>query len=361
MVSYGEGIVGLKAMVERLKPEDKALFDRFFEIRSRRGRLVLPDQLKSWAEQNLGELGGVERQELVSVVNKFTFEGASFNKLRASRPVIKEENFDFQKVLEESMGSHLCDPLSMTSEDTFGRIKGKHCITSANLAKYDALHSLIIFKKHNPLEFSEELIKDYFSVASKWFVEASKHNKGFIFPFLMWNSLWKAASSIVHGHMQVLLRDESHFPKARFFRNISVSYNENFSSDYFKDLFRVHEALGLGFDVKGAKVFVSLTPVKEKEVFIIARGSNSLVSVAPAFNHVLSRLVKSGVMSFNFGAYIPPLEDDGSWKDFPLILRIVDRGSLSKKTGDIGSMELYSGQSIIETDPFGLAELLRKP
>jgi hypothetical protein len=176
----------------------------------------------------------------------------------------------------------------------------------------------------------------------------------------MWNSLWKAASSIVHGHMQVLLRKEEHYPAVRRYRNTISHYNKEFGSSYFDDLFKVHESLGLGFRLGDVKIFASLTPIKEKEVFIIAHNNSTLESLASAFNHVLSRLVASGMSSFNFAAYLPPLKHVGGWESFPVIMRIVDRGSLSSKTADMGSMEVYSGQSIVETDPFKVAKIIKQ-
>ena len=32
-----------------------------------------------------------------------------------------------------------------TPEDVFGRIRGRHCITASNVAKYDGFHAVVIF------------------------------------------------------------------------------------------------------------------------------------------------------------------------------------------------------------------------
>ena len=43
----------------------------------------------------------------------------------------------------------------------------------------------------------------------------------------------------------------------------------------------------------------------------------------------------------------PAMNDD----EFPYIIRMVDRGSLLKTTGDIGGMELY-GSVVVADDPY---------
>ena len=88
----------------------------------------------------------------------WTGEGAVFNSLRAQRPGLKVKNGknQLEKLIKNSAENcDFCNPEKSTPEDSFGRVKGKFCITAANLAKYDAWSSLLIFKKHNPLEFTQ--------------------------------------------------------------------------------------------------------------------------------------------------------------------------------------------------------------
>jgi hypothetical protein len=66
-----------------------------------------------------------------------------------------------------------------------------------------------------------------------------------------------------------------------------------------------------------------------------------------------------GVSSFNVAVYMPPIapvEED--WSDFPVIVRIVDRGDPVSRTCDMGAMELYAA-NVIGTDPFFVASQLR--
>ena len=107
-----------------------------------------------------------------------------------------------------------------------------------------------------------------------------------------------------------------------------------------------------------ACVVVSLTPIKEKEVWLLAD------AVGPALGDAIYRVLdcylhQLGVTCFNVVLYVPPLaavpED---WSGFPVIARIVDRGALHNKTADMGAMELYAS-SVVSSDPFQLVGYLR--
>ena len=60
----------------------------------------------------------------------------------------------------------------------------------------------------------------------------------------------------------------------------------------------------------------------------------------------------------NLVIYLPPLaESDGDWSDFPVVVRMVDRGDPMNRTADFGAMELYAA-SVVSSDPFKVAESL---
>ncbi|KPJ52989.1 MAG: hypothetical protein AMJ37_02010 [Dehalococcoidia bacterium DG_18] len=102
-----------------------------------------------------------------------------------------------------------------------------------------------------------------------------------------------------------------------------------------------------------------LTPVKEKEVILIAPElgrslEERLYEVLACFRD------RMGVTTFNAALFMPPIapvEED--WRDFPTIARLVDRGNPKSKTSDIGAMELYAS-SVIASDPFDVARVVRE-
>ena len=73
---------------------------------------------------------------------------------------------------------------------------------------------------------------------------------------------------------------------------------------------------------------------------------------------VRNYITKLGVESFNLGIILPPL--DNSWKGFPIIAKIIDRGSLHSSTNDFGAMEVIAKHSIISTDPYKVIEKIDK-
>jgi hypothetical protein len=175
----------------------------------------------------------------------------------------------------------------------------------------------------------------------------------------MWNCLWRAGGSIVHGHMQMTTTRGMHYPKVERLRRAAIAYNAQHRRDYFDDLWLVHEALGLGIAVDGARVFATLTPVKERELVVLGVPGADERTIAAGLSRALHALRSVGVVAHDLAVYLPPLAADGAdWTRFPVVARVVDRGDPGNRTCDIGSMELYAA-SVIASDPFVVATSLQ--
>ena len=109
-------------------------------------------------------------------------------------------------------------PETYTPKDLFGRVKGINSVTAANIAKYDVYSSLVIFKKHNPLEFNLEEFSDYIDTSFKWFEMVFNRDKNFQFPFFVWNCLPRAGASLIHGHAQILITKAQTLCKGRIIK-----------------------------------------------------------------------------------------------------------------------------------------------
>jgi hypothetical protein len=175
----------------------------------------------------------------------------------------------------------------------------------------------------------------------------------------MWNCLRRAGASLLHGHAQVILGNHMHYAKIEGLRRAALNYRAYNTSNYFEDLYKVHHSLGCAFEKKGTKVIASLTPVKEKEVILIAREfdlplKERIYEVLACFRDKLQ------VTSFNLALIPHPLtETEETWDGFPVMCRLVDRGDPDMISSDIGSMELYAS-SIICSDPMEVARLLKE-
>lgn len=351
-------IVNLPELLAHLPKQQRSLARRLIHVSSSVGRLHPPASMHEWITRHFGSVSNVEEQTIVKTTNLVTLEGTLFNAIRASRPFESGLPEDLAAMVESERGDPFCVPLDGTPEDMFGRVHGRRSITASNIAKYDAFHGVVIFDEHNPLKFDEESISDAIDVGLEWARRALEVDPEAKYFFYMWNCLWKSGASILHGHAQVASTRDMHYAKVEALRRQALAYRAEWGSSYFDDFAAVHRALGLVADVGDTAIVVSLSPVKEKEVLLLAPGltPDARRAIARVLDCYVHRL---GVTSFNLVIYMPPLapvrED---WSGFPHVVRIVDRGSAANKTADVGAMELYAS-SVVSSDPFKVAEALR--
>lgn len=312
-----------------------------------------------WITKLFGSVEAVSAQRIVRVTNNITMEGALFNDLRAMRPMEVKGVDEVRAVIAGSANDPFDRPLEGTPADTFGRITGQHGITASNVAKYDGYHGVLVFNEHDPLApVDASVMRDHLDTARRWGEAALAEDPAARYLFVMWNCLWRAGGSIVHGHMQMTATRGTHYPKVEALRRQALAYDETSARDYFDDLWLVHEALGLGVAIDSARVMASIVPIKEREVVIFGRPGSGEASLAEALARVLAAYRSMGVIAYNMALYLPPLAPDGEdWRRFPPIVRLVDRGDPANKTSDIGAMELYAA-SVIATDPFRIIDAL---
>ncbi|TCL75277.1 hypothetical protein EDC14_1003209 [Hydrogenispora ethanolica] len=348
-------IAELEELKNALPAAEKSLFDRYFRVDTTVGKLVPPESMKGWIEKNFGSLERVENQKIVKVTNLLTLEGALFNEIRASRPMECKVDESVRQLIENGTGDPFCKVREGTPADSFGRVEGSYSTTASNIAKYDGYHGLVVFKEHNPLMLHKQAISDYFETAMEWAQRARAEDPEAKYYFFMWNCLWKSGASIVHGHAQMTLTRGMHYPKAEALRRVWAAYKQQYNGTcYFCDLFKIHQSLGLAWKWEDVKGMAYLTPLKEKEIILLAPKPG--VPLYHAVHAVLESLMKLCVTSFNLALYLPPLAPVAEdWDGFPAVVRIVDRGDPNNKTADFGAMELYAA-SVISSDPFQVAE-----
>ncbi|MEA2661415.1 MAG: hypothetical protein QOH08_987 [Chloroflexota bacterium] len=355
-------IVELEERIAALQPEARAAAERIFSVSTTTGTLVAPDQMRPWIEKLFGSVEAVTSQRIVRVTDRVTLEGALFNELRARRPmaVPEKSGVEVAETIRAAENDPFCHPETGTPADDFGRISGAFGQTASNVAKYDGYHGVLVFNEHNPLApMDAAAIADHFATARRWAEAAFARDPLAPYYFLMWNCLWRAGGSIVHGHMQMTTTRGMHYPRIERLRQAAVGYDERHARDYFDDLWLVHDALGLGVTVDGARVFASLTPVKEREIVVQGAPGADERAIAAGVSHALAALRSAGVVAHNLALYLPPLAADGTdWRRFPAIARLVDRGDPLSRTSDIGSMELYAA-SVVASDPFVIAASLQ--
>lgn len=348
-------ILDLPRLASALSLGERARMGRIFRVSETVGELRLVPDMEAWAQKTFGDVQEVSAQRVIRVDNIVTGEGALFNALRAKRPMATAGSNETLAAIDRDRGDAFCTPAKGTPEEPFGRVSGRFSVSASNIAKFDGHHGLVIFAEHDPLVFDAERIEDAVLVALQWIRKVHLSDKEAQFPFLMWNCLWKSGASLIHGHMQVLVARERAYAGFDALNAAARRYDAHHSSDYFDDLLTIHRALGL--DV-GPNAFCSIAPLKEKETVIVARRLSR--EVFAQINTVLHAFLLLGVESFNVVFVMPPLVHRQDWRGFPHLIRLVDRGSLANRTADIGAMELFGKMAVIASDPYRVADEIRR-
>jgi hypothetical protein len=159
-------IANLEALVTALPADTNQKFQRIYHVSSLTGETRLCPEMIPWVEKQFGSREAVAAQKIVRLTNKITGEESFFNELRTLRPVSLKNAAPLEEEIEKASENDIFrEPLVSTTEDIFGRVKGKYCITAGNIAKSDSIHGVLIFNDFNPLHFTREKVIDYIDTA----------------------------------------------------------------------------------------------------------------------------------------------------------------------------------------------------
>lgn len=355
---HGRTIMVLDEIVASLPHKERSLFERIFRVDVSQGVIVPPPEMLPWIKQQFGDIESTTTQRIVRVTNLITLEGVLFNWLRSSRPMWKAQPLDLGLELARTASDPLRDPYTGTPADAFGRVRGRFSVTASNIAKFDGLHGLVVFDEAHPLRWDRDMIHDYLETGERWAIEAHRYDPEAQYYLFIWNCLWRAGASLLHGHAQVMLGRGMHYPAVEALRRAGLRYQADFRANYFDDLYHIHEEVECGFERNGVRFLAYLAPKKEHEVILMAPWPAEELKDA-IYDTLAVLRDRFQVESFNLVIYRPPLgPTTEDWQGFPVMVRIVDRGDPASRTVDIGAMELYAA-SVVASDPFKLAEVLK--
>ena len=312
------------------------------------------------ARQRFGDLDRVSNQTVISVTNRWTLEAASFNGLRALRPMTAGTGRRAVGAPPDAGFDAFAEPEAQTPDNVFGRVRGRRCVTAANLAAADSWHAVIVFDEPDPLVFDADDVVDYLSTGLEWVRRVHAHDPSAVHPLLFWNANHRAGASLAHGHAQAIARSDPPLARVEAQRAAAERYRTEHAADYFRELTGAHAAVGLLTDLGECAVATHLTPIKEREVMVV--GSDLDEAFFGAVGRVLVAFRdRLGVEAFNLAVYGPPIgrARSAGWEGFPAVARLVDRGTAEMRTSDFAGMELY-GQSVVSSDPFEVAATLRQ-
>src|SRR5437773_1660360 len=110
--------------------------EHIFYVNVMKGYTVTSAPMEAWIERQFGAVADVREQTIVKIVNRLTLEGALFNPLRARRPIeAGGDDSALEARIEAMLAAHdiFRDPLRDTTDDLFGRIRGRFCISASNV------------------------------------------------------------------------------------------------------------------------------------------------------------------------------------------------------------------------------------
>ena len=346
-------ITQLPTLVANLPTEKRARFERLFRLDMSEGQCVLPDTMREWTIKHFGSTEAVEHQHILRITNLWTWEGAIYNPLRSGRPLQITHN---QQPITSTADDLFAQPLQTTAADVFGRVRGKHCITTGNIARWEGQHAVLIFDEFDPLKFTRDHMRDYFATSLQWAQQAHAQDPQARYFVWTWNGGLKGGASIPHAHAQLALGRNIHYGRIEQLRRAALAYQTQFDANYFEDVLGVHEDVGLSFQAAGLPGLLYLTALRAKDTWIIGKAFDE--QLADALCDTLRNLIeKTGTGAFNVGVMMPPpfplspLPPEENWQHFPVIARIVDRGSPAMLSSDVGALDVFAHQ-VIAVDPF---------
>ncbi|MGH2455982.1 MAG: hypothetical protein ACRDHD_06975 [Candidatus Limnocylindria bacterium] len=352
-------ILDLPALVRNLPPDARRRAERMFDADLVVGETDPPAEMHAWLADRFGSVDAVRRQAIVRVTNRWTLEGALFSPLRGRRP---QEGTGDRGPRQEATGDDpFCHPETGTPAEPWGRVHSDHAVSGANAAKYDGQHGVLVFRKHDPLDFDRESVVDLLHLGRRWADRAREADPAAAAYLLVWNCGMRAGGSIVHGHAQVLLGRARHYARIERLRRDAAAYRSATGAPYLEDLVAVHRDLALVVaEAGGVATVASLTPIKERELLVIGPAGSD--ERDPAFAAAVARAVVAyrdvlGVRAFNLALHRPPLDAGEAWSELGPVVHLVDRGDPESRSSDIGAMELYAA-SVVGGDPFEVAERL---
>jgi hypothetical protein len=357
-------ITDLPRLIAELPEHERALVERLFAVEAAEGVIAPPAAMEPWLAETFGSVEAVLQQRVVRVMNRWTFEGAAFNPLRARRPISGAEPASGVSVsqrsvsqrIESTRGDDFCDPERRTPSEVFGRVRVGRVSAASNVAKADGWHAVLIFDEHDPLAIDMQGVVDLLATAELWAAHVRERDLSAQHLFLGWNCLWRAGASQVHGHAQVTLSAGMAQARVEGWRAAAERYHRETGGDYFADLAEAHRTLGLAAEIGPVARFALLTPAKEREIVLLAPAGDGLSGIAAPLAQTLRVMLDDmSVQAFNVAVFGPPLGDvDERWTGFPLVVRLVDRGNPNSDASDVAAMELF-GSSVIGSDPFEIA------
>ncbi|XP_076103061.1 uncharacterized protein LOC143072132 [Mytilus galloprovincialis] len=343
------------------------MFTSIFTITSHPARVVIPDtfavKVRKWLGNKEELFQSVKKQTVMFIYNEYTREQNVYNPLREKRPMgvpPRPETEYVEELVQKTQPScDFCKYKLNTAEDTFGRVESEHSFTAANTFKLDSWHTLILLKKHHPLNWTYVEYRDLMSTAQKWLDKAYQQNSRYKYPMFVWDLLPHAGASQVHPHVHGFLDADRYQGAVENWRVGADEYNEDFpTQNYFSDFVSVHMSLGLAVQYGDAVAIASILPKKDNEVIVLGqRPSEDFFKLQYFVYRAFIEDMKK--LCFSSGFALPSLDEAAGEGKIPAYVRAITRGAVEEIRSDISSLELFTSQNA-NTDPYKVIKFIRE-
>lgn len=221
----------------------------------------------------------------------------------------------------------------------------------SNTFKVEKFHSLIIWRRHDPLKVNEEELLDSMRTAQKWFLRAHQNDEEYTIPHIYWDILPRASASQVHPHFHVTLARDHYYARWAHFHMAAMKYAADHNGEnYFSALNRIHSALGLSVQHGNASVLAYVTPAASYEIYLFSKTPcKDLFQLL--YYSIAALRDDMELYAMSAGMVFPKLGPFADESDLPTIIRLVYRGPAEARRADIDSLMLF-GTVNVNVDPY---------
>ncbi|MEM1689149.1 MAG: hypothetical protein QXX33_05310 [Candidatus Hadarchaeales archaeon] len=316
-------------------------------------------------------------QEVEVRVDPLTGRKSRLNIQRARRPKHVKCSPEYEQIIESSRkGCFFCPENIENTTPKFpsplpDRIwVGEACVLP-NLFPFAAHHAVAVISREHHIEmssFSPVLLRDCMKASLEYFRRIFELDNSAKIWNISWNYMPPAAASLIHPHFQLVACREPTFFLHTMLQK-SREFEERAGKNYWSELIEVEQKLNERYIGRKGNVhwIAAFSPIGNKEIIAVFEGSSSLSDLndqqisdfCEGLSAILRGYCEIGVRSFNMGTFSAPVGEN--WSNcYWLNIRLVARPTpASLYAGDIGFMELFQLEPVIDTMPEDLASFLK--
>jgi hypothetical protein len=306
----------------------------------------------------------VENQMLHIVRDRHTGQEAIVNSLRAKRTGQAQRKLSPTTAVSPQTTCRWCAEWSVKEADLWrdawetARSADGRIATRPNWARQSPISGLAFGdeRMHHLDALTEPEFVGLFTTGEHYLAMAQRSRPAARFCTLFFNGGPKSASSVEHAHTQIVAREDRHF-------SFPEMIADRCPMDYWQRVQHAHAQAGLTILTSDCQAWVSLAPVKERDVTVL---SDNVADGARCIYRIWRSLARQGTRNFSLAAIPSPgyftAHDDcpARFARWPRVVwRFVDRGDPDVRHADIGTLELF-GSPVVANDPYAVAQFLRE-